>query len=171
MCIRLAAGAVVGLSGVWRGARPEDDRMLWPECPGLASGHAKGRGMTDSNDEKPITPAAGVMQMARPEAVPGPDGMMLSIDDLPSPETRRWVVRRKAEVLAAINGGMISASEACARYRISPEELQIWQEAVDRAGVPGLRVTRIQLYRDDFDSIGVRGRRAAESAAMQEGWR
>jgi hypothetical protein len=84
----------------------------------------------------------------RPLAVPGPSGTMLTLESLPPPGTQRWVVRRKAEVLAAINGGLLTAAEACARYRLSPEELELWQDAIDRAGVPGLRVTRIQIYRD-----------------------
>lgn len=84
----------------------------------------------------------------RPIEVEGPMGMKLTMASLPSPDTRRWVVRRKAEVLAAINGGLLTAAEACARYRLSPEELELWQASIDRAGVPGLRVTRIQLYRD-----------------------
>lgn len=85
-----------------------------------------------------------------PDSVPGPFGKPLTFAMLPPPETRRWVVRRKAEVLSAINGGLLSVAEACARYRLSPEELELWQKAIDHAGVPGLRVTRIQLYRDDF---------------------
>lgn len=85
-----------------------------------------------------------------PTAVPGPAGKPLTLAMLPPPETRRWVVRRKAEVVAAINGGLLSVAEACARYRLSPEELELWQKSIDRAGVPGLRVTRIQLYRDDY---------------------
>jgi len=84
----------------------------------------------------------------RPVSVPGPLGVALTLDTLPPPDTSRWVVRRKAEVLAAISGGLLSEAEACARYRLSPEELELWQQAVERAGVPGLRVTRIQLYRD-----------------------
>ncbi|MFQ3595524.1 MAG: DUF1153 domain-containing protein [Sphingomonadaceae bacterium] len=80
--------------------------------------------------------------------MPGPLGTPLTLADLPEPGTTRWVVRRKAEVLAAINGGLLSAAEACARYGLSPEELELWQQAIDRAGVPGLRVTRIQLYRE-----------------------
>ena len=84
----------------------------------------------------------------RPIEVPGPLGRPITLDTLPPPETHRWVVRRKAEVIAAIRGGLLTASEACARYRLSPEELELWQESIDRAGVPGLRVTRIQLYRD-----------------------
>lgn len=82
----------------------------------------------------------------RPDAVPGPAGGMLTIESLPPPDTRRWVVRRKAEVLAAIDGGLLTATEACARYAISPEELELWQKSLERAGMAGLRVTRIQLY-------------------------
>lgn len=85
---------------------------------------------------------------ARPAWVPGPGGARITLADLPPPTTTRWVVRRKAEVLAAVNGGLLTATEACARYGLSPEELELWQKAVDRAGVPGLRVTRIQLYRE-----------------------
>jgi hypothetical protein len=84
----------------------------------------------------------------RPVEVTGPLGRTITLDTLPPPDTRRWVVRRKAEVIAAIRGGLLTAAEACARYRLSPEELELWQESLDRAGVPGLRVTRIQLYRD-----------------------
>ena len=84
----------------------------------------------------------------RPLSVPGPLGKPITLESLPPPDTRRWVVRRKAEVIAAIRGGLISAAEACARYRLSPEELELWQESIDRAGVPGLRVTRIQIYKD-----------------------
>ena len=84
----------------------------------------------------------------RPTEVPGPLGQPITLESLPPPDTRRWVLRRKAEVIAAIRGGLLTAAEACARYRLSPEELELWQESIDRAGVPGLRVTRIQLYRD-----------------------
>ncbi|MDR1828208.1 MAG: DUF1153 domain-containing protein, partial [Methylobacteriaceae bacterium] len=37
----------------------------------------------------------------RPRAryVIGPDGSPLTIADLPPPDTRRWVIRRKAEVV------------------------------------------------------------------------
>jgi hypothetical protein len=84
----------------------------------------------------------------RPQQVPGPFGRMIGMADLPPPDTRRWVVRRKAEVVAAIAGGLLTDAEACHRYRLSPEELDLWRDSIERAGVPGLRVTRIQLYRD-----------------------
>lgn len=68
--------------------------------------------------------------------------------DLPSPDTRRWVVRRKAVVVHAVRSGSISLQEACRRYHLSVEEFLAWQRAIERHGVPGLRVTRLQIYRD-----------------------
>ena len=71
-----------------------------------------------------------------------------AILDLPSPDTKRWVVRRKAVVVHAVRNGSISLQEACRRYKLSVEEFLAWQRAIDRYGVPGLRVTRLQIYRD-----------------------
>lgn len=71
----------------------------------------------------------------------------LSLEDLPSSSTTYWVSRRKAEVLAAIDGGLLTTEDACARYRLSLDELAAWRRAVDRAGIAGLRVTRLQQYR------------------------
>jgi hypothetical protein len=68
--------------------------------------------------------------------------------ELPSPDTKRWVVRRKAVVVQAVRNGMISLQEACRRYNLSLEEFLAWQRAIERYGVPGLRVTRLQIYRD-----------------------
>jgi hypothetical protein len=84
----------------------------------------------------------------RPASVIGPLGERLTLDKLPAPDTSRWVARRKAEVVAAVNGGMLTIEEACERYQLTLEEFASWQRAVDRAGVPGLRVTRTQHYRD-----------------------
>jgi hypothetical protein len=71
-----------------------------------------------------------------------------SLFDLPPPSTKRWVVRRKAVVVAAVRNGMLSLQEACERYNLSVEEFLAWQRSLDRYGVPGLRVTRLQIYRD-----------------------
>jgi hypothetical protein len=79
----------------------------------------------------------------------GPFGP-LTIDDLPSSGTTYWVSRRKAEVLAAIDGGMLALEDACEKYRISPEELAAWRRSVDRAGIPGLRVTKTREYRGRY---------------------
>jgi hypothetical protein len=71
-----------------------------------------------------------------------------TISELPSPDTKRWVVRRKAIVVHAVRDGAISLQEACRRYRLSFEEFLAWQRAIERYGIPGLRVTRLQIYRD-----------------------
>ena len=63
----------------------------------------------------------------RPRTVIGPAGEPLTIDDLPPPETKRWVIRRKAEVVAAVRNGLISLEEACNRYKLSVEEFLSWQ--------------------------------------------
>jgi transposase-like protein len=68
--------------------------------------------------------------------------------DLPPPNTKRWVVRRKAAVLAAVRSGAISIEEACRRYGLSDEELLSWQRAFDSHGLPGLRATRLPSYRN-----------------------
>jgi hypothetical protein len=70
------------------------------------------------------------------------------LDTLPAPGTRRWVVRRKAAVVAAVRRGDMTLQEACARYQLSEEEFHLWERAFDANGVPGLRVTRIQIYKE-----------------------
>jgi hypothetical protein len=77
----------------------------------------------------------------------GPDGSPLTLADLPPPDTQRWVIRRKAEVVAAVKGGLLSLDEACARYRLTTEEFLGWQLAINRFGLAGLRATRAQQYR------------------------
>jgi hypothetical protein len=83
----------------------------------------------------------------RPAAVIGPLGEPITLQSLPLP-TERWTARRKAEVVAAVNGGLLTVDEACERYRMSLEELASWMRAEERVGMPGLRATRAQQYRD-----------------------
>jgi len=83
----------------------------------------------------------------RTKFVIGPDGSPLTIADLPPSSTRRWVIRRKAEVVAAVRGGLLSLDEACARYTLTIEEFLSWQASIDEHGLAGLRTTRIQQYR------------------------
>jgi len=75
-------------------------------------------------------------------------GPIASVDSLPPPDTKRWVIRRKAEVVAAVRAGILSLEEACRRYTLSIEEFLSWQRLVESHGLPGLRVTRLQDYRD-----------------------
>lgn len=78
----------------------------------------------------------------------GPTGEPLTLKDLPPTNTRRWVIRRKAEVVAAVHGGLLTLEDACKRYSLSLEEFLAWQEAIEKNGMPGLRVTRTQYYRE-----------------------
>ncbi len=72
-------------------------------------------------------------------------------DALPPVDATRWVARRKAAVLRGIANGVLTRAEACSRYGISEAELRLWERAVACAGVPGLRVTRVQIYRPVFE--------------------
>lgn len=69
------------------------------------------------------------------------------LSDLPPPDTERWVARRKAQVVGAVRDGRLSLEQACQRYCLSPEEFLCWERMIDRHGLAGLRVTRIQRYR------------------------
>ena len=81
----------------------------------------------------------------------GPLGEALTLASLPPIDAARWTPRRKAEVVAAVAGGLLTFDEACERYGLSLEEFAGWQRAVDRSGMPGLRVTRIKHYRDQYE--------------------
>jgi hypothetical protein len=39
--------------------------------------------------------------------------------ELTPPNTKRWTVRRKAAVVAAVRAGMITLEESCRRYQLS----------------------------------------------------
>jgi Protein of unknown function (DUF1153) len=90
----------------------------------------------------------GSSQMPRNRATAQAD---LDADGLPPRDTKRWVARRKAAILEAIAAGTLSRTEACWRYTISEAELRLWERAVACAGTPGLRVTRVQIYRPVFE--------------------
>jgi hypothetical protein len=79
--------------------------------------------------------------------VVGPSGEVLSKDDLPPSDTTRWVAKRKAQVAAAVNGGLLSIAEACDRYDLTLEELSSWQRSLEKGGMAGLKVSRLQHLR------------------------
>lgn len=82
-------------------------------------------------------------------SVKGPDGRPLTIEDLPKPGITRWVTRRKAEIVAAVSGGLLTEDDACERYDLSEEEFEGWRKLYSKHGRKGLRTTRIQQYRGD----------------------
>ena len=81
----------------------------------------------------------------------GPDGERMTVADLPAPNTRRWVPRRKARVVAAVEGGLISEEEAFERYDITAEEYDCWKAAMSKFGMRGLCVTKINHVRSSSE--------------------
>jgi Protein of unknown function (DUF1153) len=74
-------------------------------------------------------------------AVMGPLGNPITtLADLPRPGTLRWIARRKAEIVAAVEGGLLSTESACAMYTLSLDELFSWQRTLARRGIRGLRI-------------------------------
>ena len=84
----------------------------------------------------------------RSRYVIGPDGSPLTVADLPPRDTKRWVIRRKAEVVAAVRGGLLSLEEACEGYKLTVDEFLSWQRTIDKPGLQGLRATRLKDYRN-----------------------
>ena len=103
---------------------------------------------------------AGAALPAADDSAPGylppghlpPGHLPMTEQDLPPPNTKRWVMRRKAEVVAGVRCGLISLDEACRRYTLSVEEFLSWQRLIDSHGVRGLRATRLQDYRSGEDA-------------------
>ncbi len=71
----------------------------------------------------------------------------VTMADLPPPGTTRWVISRKAAVVAGVKTGLLSLDEALDRYGLSLDEFLSWKRLLDDFGVKGLRVTRIKEYR------------------------
>lgn len=89
----------------------------------------------------------------RPALVVGPEGEGLSLATLPPPDTR-WTARRKAQVVAAVAGGLLSVEEACARYELSLEEFADWRRSIEEAGL-GARSQRPRKTRllEEIDPV------------------
>lgn len=87
---------------------------------------------------------------SRPLRIVGPCREVLTRDDLPPPDTTRWVARRKAQVVAAVESGLLTIDEVLHRYNLSHEEFYGWQHALHSAGVAGLRISWAQHERAAF---------------------
>jgi hypothetical protein len=92
-----------------------------------------------------------------PEAEAG----AVTLDSLPPPDTRRWVARRKAQVVAAVQAGLLTLDEALLRYRLTLEEFTSWQRALYRHGLRGLQITHLQICK-------LADRRAQRAAARRK---
>lgn len=93
----------------------------------------------------------------RPENVSyvvGADGSPLTPSDLPASNTKRWVSSRKAQVVLAVESGLLSLDEACSRYTLTVEEFLGWQRAIQTFGPAALRATRLKQYRGSRNNPG-----------------
>jgi len=88
-----------------------------------------------------------VVQGKHPRSVTGPLGEELTREKLPPAQTSRWVARRKAEVVTAIEGGLLTVAEARARYNLTFEELVCWQRDYGRGGLRGLHLASMREAR------------------------
>jgi hypothetical protein len=75
----------------------------------------------------------------------GADAPSLTLGDLPPPDTRRWVARRKAQVVSAVQVGLLPLEEALRLYRLTIEEFASWQRALLRYGTTGLKASQLHV--------------------------
>jgi hypothetical protein len=71
---------------------------------------------------------------------PPADAARAAVAVLPPAGNRRWVARRKAQVVEAVLSGMIRLDEALRRHELSIEEFSLWKRRFFRSGVEGLRM-------------------------------
>lgn len=89
------------------------------------------------------------------KSIVGFDGMPLTLRDLPSSEAAHWTARRKAEVVLAIHGGLLSLDEASERYALTREEFRTWEVGLETFGLPGLHarpVPRLKSHQRNVSS-------------------
>ncbi|CUH62484.1 hypothetical protein TG4357_00134 [Thalassovita gelatinovora] len=82
-----------------------------------------------------------------PRAIRLPDGTVMTMADLPSTKTRRWVASRKAAVVRGVLYGLISKDDAMSRYGLSDEEFREWTLAMSTYGEHALKATTLKRYR------------------------
>lgn len=61
----------------------------------------------------------------------GPDGEHITLSQLPPKGLKRWSVRQKLLVVAAVRYGMLTLAEACEHYDLNLEEYLTWQRSFD----------------------------------------
>lgn len=75
--------------------------------------------------------------------------VVASLAALPPVTTKRWVARRKAAVIAAVQAGALTMAEACRRYGLSSQEFAEWERHYEAEGLPGLRAG-VRLPHPDY---------------------
>ena len=81
-------------------------------------------------------------------------GAVVTRADFPPPNFNRWIPSRKATLVMAVRGGVISLDEACSRYRLTREEFAGWERALVTGGIKALRANELQLKRSRSSEVG-----------------
>ena len=89
----------------------------------------------------------------------------ISLEELPPPDVDHWVAKRKAQVVRAVQSGLLGLDEALSRYRLSLEEYSGWQKALYRHGLQGLQISHAHMIRLNDRLRRRPGRRAARKEA------
>lgn len=74
-------------------------------------------------------------------------GNAITVRDLPPPTTRRWVTNRKAILVRAVHGGLITREEVLERYQMEEGEFATWEREFAAHGAEGLKITKTQKRR------------------------
>ena len=61
----------------------------------------------------------------------------------PTPPSGRWTPRGKAAVVEAVDNGSLDPDDACSRYDLTIEEIDLWRRRYRNSGLAGLMVTRV----------------------------
>lgn len=70
-------------------------------------------------------------------------GDVRTVHDLPIMDCR-WTCARKRILIAAIDKGLLSETDAERRYALSVSELNAWRRGYDRQGLGGLKVKALR---------------------------
>ena len=81
-----------------------------------------------------------------PRVVRLADGDMMTMADLPRANTR-WLASRKADVVRAVEAGLLTPAQALSRYGLTEEEFAQWRRNYAAGGVRRLRVCAIRSNR------------------------
>ena len=72
----------------------------------------------------------------------GLNGRHLTLADLPPIDLKHWLPAHKANIATAVRGRLITADEVCKRYKLTLEELKMWEQNLANHGIEGLRASR-----------------------------
>ena len=86
------------------------------------------------------------MGKMEPGRMSGSGEKVITRRELPPPGTNRWVARRKAVIVAAVEQNVLTLEDACRIYDLSAEEFGSWRDAMEEHGLNALRSTALKRY-------------------------